>query len=134
MFERRQFLKMLGFIPLAPFAGKIVDARASERAIDMFDFHVAGFQYHAGMQPPIMATLLAGTELALVREPENPHDGRAIALVSRGGARIGYVPRLMNRIPADLLDWQVPLRAVITEVTPEARTWERVRVVLRQVM
>ena len=137
MFDRRQFLKTLGLVPLSPLVpllGKSAATPGIERTIDMFDFHVAGFQYHAGMQPRVMATLLAETELAVVREPENPHDDRAIALLSRSGARIGYVPRLMNRIPADLLDRQVPLRAVITEVNPDARTWERVRVVLRQVV
>lgn len=137
MFDRRQFLKILGLVPFAPVF-PLLDKRAvtpvNERTIDMFDFHIAGFQYHAGMKPPVMATLLVGTELLLAREPDNPHDGKAIALLSRGGDRLGYVPRDLNRIPAALLDRQTPLRVVITAVIPEAPTWERVRVVMRQVV
>jgi len=137
MFERRQFLKMLGLVPLSPLVpllGKRPVSPPAERTIDLVDFHVAGFQYHAGMKTHVMASLTTGTEVALVREPGNPYDDKAIAIVTRGGARIGYVPRDLNRIPAALLDQQIPLRATITAIVPDAPTWERVRVTVRQVV
>lgn len=35
----------------------------------------------------------AGTEIALVREPENRYDGNAVAVYLKGGGQIGYLSR-----------------------------------------
>ena len=50
---------------------------------------LAGWYYHRGEQlrPPLQL----GERLALVPEPDNPHDASAIAVYARG-TRIGYVP------------------------------------------
>jgi hypothetical protein len=62
---------------------------------------VAGYQFHGGIElEPRMAV---GDELELVREPDNPHDGLAVAVCWRG-LRIGYVPRLINADIARRLD------------------------------
>ena len=60
MIARRLFLKMMGLVPFAALAGKAHEARAEERSIDLAEFSVAGFQYHDGMKPHIMASLTVG--------------------------------------------------------------------------
>lgn len=131
---RRLFLKMLGVAPFAVLVGKVQKAQAEERMVDLVEFYVAGFQYHEGMKRQVSASLSVGTHLLLAREPGNQYDDKAIALKLPTGAMIGYLPRDLNTVPAALLDQKVPLQAVITAVQPEAPTWERVQVVVRQVV
>jgi hypothetical protein len=45
-----------------------------------------------------------GAVLTLRREPDNPHDPRAIAVLAPGGAQVGYVPREVAASLADELD------------------------------
>lgn len=134
MINRRLFLKMLGLSPFAALSGRVQAARAEERTVDLVEFYVAGFQYHEGMKQKVSTSLSVGTRLLLAREPGNRYDDKAIALRLPSGAMIGYLPRDLNTVPAALLDQKVPLQAVITAVQPAAPTWERVRVVVRQVV
>lgn len=80
------------------------------------------------MQPGVFQTLAAGSELSIVREPENPHDELAIAILTGSGKKIGYVPRNLDAVPAALADQGVELGAEIVELDPDAPTWERVLV------
>ncbi len=134
MIARRLFLKMLGLAPITALVGKVHSVEAKENTVDLAEFFIAGFQYHEGMKPMVISSLTTGTELLLVREPGNRYDDKAIALKLPSGAMIGYVPRDLNIVPAALLDQKVRLRACISTVTLEAPTWERVRVLLRQVV
>ncbi len=86
--------RLFGRRPLAPAA-----------VYDLERFHIAGFQYHEG--PELIDAMRMGAELALVREPENPHDPRAVAL-DLGAAHVGYVPRDRNRTIAQMLDQGCP--------------------------
>ena len=47
--------------------------------------------------------LRAGQKLALVREPDNPHDKRAI-LIMNGETPLGYIPRRRNGMLSRLMD------------------------------
>ena len=40
----------------------------------------------------LVAALYEGEELALVPEPDNPHDANAIAVLDRRGRQLGYLP------------------------------------------
>jgi hypothetical protein len=50
---------------------------------------------HNGRQARVRA-LAPGTPVALVREPNNPYDPRAVAVHTLAGASLGYVPRGMT--------------------------------------
>lgn len=50
------------------------------------------------------ASLGPGEEVRLVREPANPHDGNAIAVLTLGGERAGYLPREVAAEDAVLID------------------------------
>src|SRR3546814_12133442 len=49
--------------------------------------------YEAGTSVP---TLAAGDRVVLRREPDNPHDRRAIEVLDARGAKLGYVARIDN--------------------------------------
>lgn len=87
--------------------------------------NVAGFEYHEGLE--VRDQIRAGDELDVVREPENPFDWYAVALYWKG-RQIGYVPRDENRHLSRMLREGLRLVATVTEVRPEAETWEAVRV------
>jgi hypothetical protein len=105
-------------------------APAATAVYELERFHIAGFQFHEG--PELIEDLQVGAELHLVREPENRHDARAVA-IHFGAAHVGYVPRECNRTIAQLLDQGAPLFCLITDVDPVADPWHAVEVAIRVV-
>lgn len=103
---------------------------SAPEAILLASVYVAGFQYHHGMHPHVLRTLREGEALVPVRESGNPHDGWAIAVYTRVGARIGYLPRGVNEPIARMMDQGIPVSLVIQGVDPAAPSWERVRVLV----
>jgi CpXC protein/HIRAN domain len=104
------------------FRERLFDSRAEPDR-----FFVAGFPYHEG--PRLIDRLTAGDPLRLVREPDNPHDPRAVAIYNQDD-RIGYVPRERNREIADRLDGGVSLDCRITAIDPEEGTYEAIEVMV----
>lgn len=84
---------------------------------------VAGYQHYAGKRA--WAELRVGDALTLVREPDNPHDARAVRVEWRG-EKLGYVPRAGNETVARLLDRGVPLSGRITHLQPGRSSWQRI--------
>lgn len=68
-----------------------------------FDFAIAG-GWHHGLKQALKAGLQSGAMLTLRREPENPHDGNAIAVHGPDGTRLGYVPLHANEDLAEAMD------------------------------
>ncbi|MDD6730760.1 MAG: HIRAN domain-containing protein [Eggerthellaceae bacterium] len=64
------------------------------------DFKVAGMRYYDGLL--VLGEMKPGDEIALVPEFDNHYDDNAIALYYHD-RMIGYVPRAVNAIPAQLL-------------------------------
>lgn len=84
---------------------------------------LAGFQYHAGRALfPLMAV---GDGLELIREPDNPHDAKAILVLWRG-AVIGYLPRIDNPDLARLMDRGLPVSGRILHLQAGRDPWKRV--------
>jgi hypothetical protein len=88
------------------------------------DSPLAGFQYHAGKT--LWPQMRVGDALTLVREPDNPHDARAVR-VEWQGHKIGYVPRRENADVARLLDRGQVLAARISRLAEVRDPWSRVR-------
>jgi hypothetical protein len=88
------------------------------------DSPLAGFQYHAGRT--LWPQMRIGDALALVREPDNPYDARAVRVEWRGH-KIGYVPRRENADVARLLDRGQALTARIVRLAEVRDPWLRVR-------
>ncbi len=130
--ERRKFLKFFGLAPFFPFLKIPASALEKPRRVLLAEFFIAGFQYHEGMKPDVFRTLKESEALVLRREPNNPHDPLAIAIFTKEGRQIGYVPRTCNYSPALIADQDVRLCAEIAEIDPKAEPWERVLVSLWQ--
>ena len=85
---------------------------------------LAGFRYHAAAE--VWGELRVGDRLELAREPGNPHDANAVAVLWRGRV-LGYVPRRENAALAWGLDRGTPLRARISALTEHPNPARRVR-------
>jgi hypothetical protein len=88
------------------------------------DSPLAGFQYHAGKA--LWPQMQVGDALTLMREPDNPHDARAVRVEWRGH-KIGYVPRRENADVARLMDGGQLLEARIVRLAEVRDPWSRVR-------
>lgn len=64
----------------------------------------------------VLAVLQPGERLTLERQPDNPHDSNAVAVVA-GRHIIGYIPRFDAAEVAALLDAGIPHRAQLHELT-----------------
>jgi len=88
------------------------------------DSPLAGFQYHAGKA--LWPQMRVGDALTLIREPDNPHDARAVRVEWRGRT-IGYVPRRENADVARFMDGGQKLVARISRLAEVRDPWSRVR-------
>jgi len=88
------------------------------------DSPLAGFQYHAGRA--LWPRMQVGDALTLVREPDNPHDAKAVR-VEWQGHKIGYVPRRENADVARFMDGGQTLVARIVRLAEVRDPWSRVR-------
>lgn len=96
----------------------------AKKAVPLCLCTVAGLKYHEGQG--LVPRLRAGQQLTLRREPQNPHDPKAIAVFAASGHKLGYLPRRLNEIPANLMDSGRPVIARVNEVDPTALPWEAV--------
>lgn len=74
---------------------------------------LAGYNFHQAAR--VFARLQPGDELLLEREPDNPHDDRAVRVLW-GEYLLGYVPRPGNALVAWALDRGEPLGARISRL------------------
>lgn len=74
-----------------------------ERDIFLFDTVVAGTSYIDGIEE-LAPFLNEGDKLDFFREPDNPHDHKAIVIKNADGVKIGYVPRRDNVVFSRLMD------------------------------
>lgn len=84
---------------------------------------LAGFQYHAGRA--LFPLMVVGDRLTLHREPDNPHDARAVRVEWRG-AMIGYAPRVDNVDLARLMDHGTRVEGRIIQLQKARDPWKRV--------
>jgi hypothetical protein len=100
-------------------------AAAARRRVLIQHSPLAGFQYHAGAA--LWPRLAVGQPLALVREPANRHDERAVRIDWRGH-KLGYLPRAQNTAVAQMLDRGEQMRARIAQLRTSPDPWERVTI------
>ena len=68
-----------------------------------------------------LASCRPGDAVALVREPDNPRDPMAIALISARGVQLGYIRREDARWLAQEMDDGREARAVVHDVRSRSR-------------
>jgi hypothetical protein len=111
------------FIVVAAFVCTALEAAQPVTRILIQSSPVAGFQFHEGKQ--LWSQLKVGDALALVREPANAHDARAVR-VEWNGHLLGYVPRAENDAVARQLDRGNKLEARIVRLTKHRDPWKRI--------
>jgi hypothetical protein len=111
------------FAVVAVFAATPLYAAPPATRILVQSSPIAGFQFHEGKR--LWDQLKVGDALTLVREPDNPHDARAVR-VEWNGHMLGYVPRAENDAVARQLDRGNRLEARIVRLTKHRDPWKRV--------
>jgi HIRAN domain-containing protein len=112
---RRLFLR-------SPVMGAVIAAAPKpalpkqRREIELVRTFVAGTAYYDAERA--FEELAEGQELTLRRQPDNPHDRKAIEVYSSRGSKLGYVPRIDNSALTALLDDGRQLRARIMALRP----------------
>jgi hypothetical protein len=101
----------------------LTPACAAEARIIIQQSPLAGFQYYDGKV--VWDNMRVGDTLALVREPQNPHDVNAVR-VEWNGQPLGYVPRRDNRDVARQMDHGAPVKARIVKLKQARNPWQRV--------
>lgn len=86
------------------------------REITLLECQVAGTGYVD--LDAVEPALAPGQRLALVREPDNPHDALAVRVQDGAGRKLGYLPRARNEVIARLLDAGKRLEARL-----DAKAW-----------
>jgi hypothetical protein len=94
-------------------------AGAARASVPLLSIYVAGTAYHAAGEAA--STLRPGDSLALQREQQNDYDPRAIAVRTRSGAKLGYVPRTDNHALANLMDAGFNVTARVQKILPDRR-------------
>ncbi len=91
----------------------------------LYSGFIAGLQYYAASE--IMEQLREGLIADLVREPDNTHDYKAVAIYALG-RKLGYLQRRHNLVLCNILDAGLPIYAEISRLNPEAVSYEQVRI------
>lgn len=100
-----------------------VPARAESIRVLVQSSPLAGFQFYAGRA--LWDEMKVGDRLVLVREPENPHDARAVRVEWRG-RKLGYLPRAENRAVAEEMDRGGRVEARIARLMRHRDPWQRI--------
>ena len=74
-----------------------------DEEIFLYGTDVAGTNHITEIEE-LAAGLDLGERVELIREPDNPYDEYAIRIDTAEGCKIGYIPRMYNRIIARLMD------------------------------
>lgn len=99
--------------------------KAEEVRILVQSSPLAGSQYYGS--DTLWPAMAVGDPLTLQREPDNPHDPRAVR-VEWHKAKLGYLPRAENAAVAAALDRGEVLEARISRLTRHKNPWRRVEV------
>ena len=91
-----------------------IEAQEVRARILVQSSRLAGFQYHEAKV--VWQQMRVGDTLVLIREPENPHDDKAVR-VDWNGHTLGYVPRTENAAVARQLDQGNRLQARIVHMS-----------------
>lgn len=86
---------------------------------------IVGGGYHPGALPRT-SKLKKDEQVLLMREPSNPYDKHAVAVVSTDGVKLGYVPRQEAPVVAKAIDTGLHPRATCRRAATTSITieWE----------
>lgn len=121
--DRRSALRTLGVLAPAPVLAA-PSLLASE--VVLCETRLTGKDVVPDVLPDALAP---GAMLRVEACPNVPHDPKAVG-VWMGETCLGYIPRPLAAIPANLLGQGQTLKARILHLQPEAPFWDRIQVEL----
>lgn len=123
---RRRFLGTLVAVAGGALGAAVTPlrARTPPNRLHLQDCRIAGSQHYDC--DAVLPRLRVGHALQLRRQPDNPHDERAIEVFWREH-KLGYLPRLDNAAAASLADRTHTLHAEIIGIDDPDDEWEPVR-------
>ncbi len=110
-------------LTIVSLLGWLAAAQAESVRLLVQNSPLAGSQYYA--VSAVWPEIRVGDALALIREPDNRHDPRAIRVEWRGH-KLGYVPRAENRAVAAAMDAGERLVARVSSLSDNKNPWQRV--------
>ncbi len=110
-------------LTIVSLLGWLAAAQAESVRLLVQNSPLAGSQYYA--VSAVWPEIRVGDALALIREPDNRHDPRAIRVEWRGH-KLGYVPRAENRAVAAAMDAGERLVARVSSLSDNKNPWLRV--------
>ncbi|MDI6748817.1 MAG: HIRAN domain-containing protein [Pseudomonadota bacterium] len=113
------------FVWISLFLAISLAARAESIKLLVQSSPLAGFQYHAG--EALWDEMRIGDRLALIREPDNPYDRRAVRVEWRG-VMLGYLPRAENEAVAAAMDRGEQIEGRIAALVKHKNPWRRLRI------
>ncbi|WP_449426793.1 HIRAN domain-containing protein [Rhodanobacter umsongensis] len=126
--QRRHFLihlsRALAACSALPGAAHAALRPGRSTRLHLQDCRIAGSQYYDCLA--VLPDLRPGDRLQLRRQPDNPHDPRAVEVLWHD-RKLGYLPRLDNAAAASLLDRAHDLRGEILAIDDPKEEWEPVR-------
>ncbi|MFN3663400.1 HIRAN domain-containing protein [Yoonia sp.] len=114
--SRRGFVAGAGVAVAAAAPAGAAAGPVAAKAVPVLQTHVTGTT--PGMIARAGRQLSIGSSLALVREPDNDYDPRAVAVWTADGAKVGYVPRVANQTLQNLMDAGFAFTAQLTSLQP----------------
>lgn len=114
---------MRSLLTIVSLLGWLSAAQAESVRLLVQNSPLAGSQYYA--VSAVWTEIRVGDALALIREPDNRHDPRAIRVEWRGH-KLGYVPRAENRAVAAAMDAGERLVARVSSLSDNKNPWLRV--------
>ena len=81
------------------------------------EVRLAGFMFNRDPYG-LLEGMEEGDKLEFVREPDNPYDPMAIRVLDGKGRKIGYVPRRVNLVIANLMDYGKTVYGVVRRIVP----------------
>ena len=107
------------------FNPKKKNTRNPKRHYFFEEFYVAGYRHYDGHQ--LEENILEGKTVDFKREPQNPHDPKAVELYL-GRRKLGYIPQTENKAIAKLLDQGVRVRGVIGKRNYDDRPNKKIKI------
>ena len=107
--------------------GDLTIPKPFERDIFLFDTHVAGTSFIEGIED-LEPHLHIDDKLDFFREPDNPHDKKAIVIKNADGVKIGYVPKADNVIFSRLMDAG---KLIFARITSKERTGNWLKIAIK---
>jgi len=99
-------------------------------AASIGEYVVVGFQYYDGMMSEVYEQIQVGTEIAMVREYDNKHDPLAIRVLTKNKDMLGYIPKSKNKVLARLIDQDLPLYALVSQVDKCSDLSDRLKIMI----